>query len=82
MTDNSDDLLPSQKSVKTYVDQSITGLIDSAPITLNTLNKLSSAIANDSDFSHTVSDELNNRVDKVTGMGLSTNDYTTDEKIN
>ena len=39
---------------KTEVNQHIANLVDSAPSTLNTLNKLALAFANDKNFSTTI----------------------------
>lgn len=42
--------------------------------------EVSTAIAGKADKTY-VDEELGNKVDKVTGKGLSTNDYTTAEKL-
>ena len=68
------------KVVKSYIDTSISNLIDDAPNSLNTLQKIATAIGEDSDFINTINDELDTKVDKVNGKQLSTNDYTTIEK--
>lgn len=65
---------------KSYVDTKVAGLVNSAPETLDTLNELAAALGNDANFSTTIATQLGNKVDKVDGKGLSTNDYTTDEK--
>ena len=62
------------------VQTAIAGLVDSAPETLDTLNELAAALGDDKDFATTMSTALGNKVDKVSGMGLSTNDYTDAEK--
>ena len=41
-------------STTAYVDAQIAGLVDSAPTALNTLNELAAALADDADFSTTV----------------------------
>lgn len=47
---------------------------------LDTLAELADAIGDDPDFFNTINNELDQKVDKVSGKGLSTNDYTTEEK--
>jgi hypothetical protein len=64
-------------STKAYVDTSITNLIDGAPGTLDTLNEIAAALADQSNFSDTVvlkagstmSGNLAMGTNKVTGMG-------------
>ena len=64
-------------STKAYVDTSISNLIDGAPGTLDTLNEIAAAIADQSNFSDTVvlksgstmSGNLAMGTNKVTGMG-------------
>ena len=65
---------------KIYTDEKIASLVSSAPETLDTLNELANALGNDPNFATTVSNQIRNKVDKVSGKGLSTNDYTTTEK--
>ena len=70
-TDNTD------ASTKAYVDTSISNLIDGAPGTLDTLNEIAAAIADQSNFSDTVvlksgstmSGALAMGTNKITGMG-------------
>ena len=63
-----------------YVNNAVASIVDSAPETLNTLNELSAALGNDSNFATTVATQIGNKVDKVEGMGLSSNDFTDEEK--
>ena len=58
------------------VDSKIAALVNSAPETLDTLNELAEALGNDPNFATTIATQLGNKVDKVDGKGLSTNDYT------
>ena len=51
-------------------------MIDSAPDTLNTLNELAAALGDDPNFATTISTQIGNKVDKIDGKGLSTNDFT------
>ena len=64
-------------ATESYVDTSITNIVNSAPETLDTLNELATALGNDPNFATTVSTQIGNKVDKVKGKGLSTNDLTT-----
>ena len=67
-------------ATETYVDNKVAGLVDSAPAALDTLNELAQALGEDPNFATTITNEISKKVDKITGKGLSTNDYTTDEK--
>ena len=67
-------------ATETYVDNKVAGLVDSAPSTLDTLNELSAALGDDPNFATTVATQIGEKVDKVDGKGLSTNDFTTAEK--
>ena len=62
------------------VDSKIASLVNSAPETLDTLNELAEALGNDPNFATTIATQLGNKVDKVDGKGLSTNDYTDEDK--
>lgn len=68
------------KEIEKYTDSKIAELVDSAPETLDTLNELANALGNDPNFATTITNKLGNKVDKVTGKQLSTEDYTTWEK--
>ncbi|WP_460293801.1 hypothetical protein [Clostridium tertium] len=65
---------------KTQVDAAISaavnGLINGAPGALDTLIELASALGNDPNFAATITKSLATKVDKITGKGLSTNDFT------
>ena len=67
-------------ATESYVDNKVASLVDSAPGTLDTLNELAAALGDDPNFATTVATEIGKKVDKVTGKGLSTNDYTNAEK--
>lgn len=62
------------------VDNAVAALVSSAPQTLDTLKELADALGDDPNFATTMATQLDNKVDKETGRGLSTNDYTTAEK--
>lgn len=68
------------KEVVEYVDTSVAELVDDAPETLNTLNKLATALGDDPDFSTTVYGQIDTKVAKEDGKGLSTNDFTDEYK--
>jgi hypothetical protein len=74
--------IPSIEGLATeeYVNTRVTNLVNSAPETLDTLNELAAALGNDENFATTISTQIGNKVDKVEGMGLSSNDFTTEEK--
>lgn len=78
LTEN--DITSIQSGSNSYTDQKIADLIASSPATLDTLNELATALGNDPNFATTMTTSLGNKVDKITGKGLSTNDYTTAEK--
>lgn len=68
------------KASQSDINTAISNLVDGAPETLNTLNKLAQALGNDSNFSITIANQLSKKVDQVKGKGLSTEDFTTDLK--
>ena len=63
-----------------YVDDAFNNLIGSAPAVLDTLEELAAALGEDENFATTITNQLSNKVDKESGKGLSTNDYTTTDK--
>ena len=65
---------------KEEVIQRIQDIIGAAPEALDTLAEIAEALNNDPDFAATVTNLLSQKVDKVAGKGLSTEDYTTAEK--
>lgn len=67
-------------ATESYVNAAVSGLIDSAPDALNTLNELAAALGDDANFATTVTTQLGGKVDKVDGKELSSNDYTDAEK--
>ena len=67
-------------ATESYVNTKVADIVNSAPETLDTLNELATALGNDPNFATTMATELGKKVDKITGKGLSTNDYTTTEK--
>ena len=73
-------LIPDNIATNEYVDKKVSDLVSSAPEALDTLQELSKALGDDPNFATTIATELGNKVDKVEGKGLSTNDYTDEEK--
>ena len=65
---------------KSYVDGKVADLVNSAPETLDTLGELATAITEHKEVTDALDAAITNKVDKVAGKGLSTNDYTTAEK--
>lgn len=63
-----------------YTDSQISALVDGAPEAMNTLKELADAISENSDLMTALNSAIGGKVDKVSGKGLSTNDYTTAEK--
>ena len=65
---------------KGYTDTKISELIGGAPETLNTLKEIADAFAEDQEVLDALETAIGNKVDKVAGKGLSSNDYTDTEK--
>ena len=59
---NSATRVPTQQSIKAYVDTQVAGVVDSAPAALDTLNELAAALGDDANFSTTTSTALGNRL--------------------
>jgi len=68
MSSNSATKIPTQQSVKAYVDNEVAGLVDSAPATLDTLNELAAALNDDANFATTVTNSI------ATKVGLTGNE--------
>lgn len=69
-------------ATESYVNNKISDLVNSSPETLDTLKELADALGNDPNFATTVSNQIGNKVDKIDGKGLSTNDLTSTLKAN
>lgn len=67
---------------KDEVLQKISELINNAPNVLDTFKEIADALGNDPNFATTMTTMLAGKVDKISGKGLSTNDYTDTEKAN
>lgn len=68
------------QDAKDYTDEKISGLVDGAPEAMDTLKELADAIAANSDIMTALQSAIGGKVDKADGKGLSTEDYTTEEK--
>lgn len=62
------------------VEAKIKNIIGTAPGALDTLQELATALNNDANFATTITNLLANKVDKVSGKQLSTQDFTTELK--
>lgn len=59
-----------------FVQSALAALVASSPAALDTLNELAAALGNDPNFAATMTNALANKVDKVAGKQLSTEDFT------
>jgi hypothetical protein len=62
MASNSAVKLPSQQSVKAYVDTEVAGIVSSAPSTLDTLNELAAALGDDPNFATTTATNIGTKM--------------------
>jgi len=60
--------VPTQQSVKAYVDTEVSGLVNSAPSTLDTLKELSDALGADANFATTMTNSLATKQATITGL--------------
>lgn len=65
---------------KGYTDTKLGELINGAPEAMDTLKELADAISANSDIMTALQSAIGGKVDKVSGKGLSSNDYTSAEK--
>ena len=63
--------LPNDIATEDYVNEQVAGVVDSAPTTLNTLNKLAEAIGDNPNFASTVSEQIQNLDNKVGNLDVS-----------
>ena len=85
----------SGKAEKTYVDQQdtaklaeakgyaeklVSDLVNGAPEALDTLKELADAVTNNTELMSVLNEAIGNKVSKENGKGLSSNDYTANEK--
>ena len=81
MASNSAVKVPTQQSVKAYVDSEITGLVDSAPGALDTLNELAAALNDDASFSTTITNSLATKLNLSGGSLTGAIDVTSSSQI-
>lgn len=77
---NVEDLQTVEENATAYTDTAIANLVGTAPETLDTLQEVATAIQENETVVEALNSAIGNKVDKVEGKGLSTNDYTTAEK--
>jgi len=65
MTSNSATKVPTQQSVKAYVDAEVAGVVDSAPAALDTLNELAAALGDDANFATTTATALGQKLENL-----------------
>lgn len=75
-----DDTNDTQIATTAYVKKLILNLVNGAPETLDTLKEIADALGENDDAVQALNAAIGNKVDKVLGKGLSTNDFTTAEK--
>jgi len=68
MSSDSATKVPTQQSVKAYVDTEVSGLVNSAPSTLDTLKELSDALGADANFATTMTSSLATKQATITGL--------------
>lgn len=78
--DAAGDISQALTDANSYTDTKLSELVNGAPEAMDTLKELADAIASNSDVMSALQSSIGNKVDKVSGKGLSTNDYTTAEK--
>lgn len=70
----------SMKADVVYVDNKISDLIDLAPAQLDTFKEIADKLVTDEGVVSALTTVVSNKVDKVPGKGLSTEDFSTAEK--
>ena len=69
--------LPTSEGVDTKISTAISGLIGGAPETYDTLKEIADYIGTHQEAADALNAAIGNKVDKVEGKGLSTEDFTT-----
>ena len=75
MASNSATKVPSQQSVKAYVDAEVAGIVDAAPGALNTLNELAAALGDDANFSTTITNQIAAKLDSAQTIAIIDSAY-------
>ena len=68
------------KTIVDYIQEKINALINGAPGTFDTLKEIADWIATHEDVAEALNAAIGNKVDKEDGKGLSSNDYTDEDK--
>ena len=68
MATNSATHLATQQSIKAYVDTEVSGLVDSAPAALNTLNELAAALGDDANYATTTATTIGLKLAKASNL--------------
>lgn len=68
--------LDTEKADFSYVDTTVSNLVDSAPAALDTLNELSAALGDDDNFATTISNQIGTKADKSVTINDKTSSYT------
>lgn len=68
MASNSATKVPTQQSVKAYVDSGIAAVVDSAPAALDTLNELAAALGDDENFATTTATAIGTKLTKADNL--------------
>jgi hypothetical protein len=66
----------SSYATQTYVDTAVSGVVDSAPDTLNTLNELAAALGDDANFATTTATNIGTKLAKSSNLSDLTNAAT------
>lgn len=77
---NKYDIFTTVENVNDIVDKKVAKLVNSAPETLDTLGELAQVLKENNTVVEALNSSITNKVDKVEGKQLSTNDYTNEEK--
>lgn len=75
-----DIFIPDTIARKNEVNAAVANLVNSAPETLDTLGELATALQENNEVIDALNSAIGNKVDKIDGKGLSTNDFTNEEK--
>lgn len=78
--DISGDITGALSQAKGYTDEKIDSLVNGAPEAMDTLAELAEAIASNKEVMDALNAAIGNKVSKVDGKDLSSNDYTDAEK--
>ena len=80
MADASGSAAAAETSAKSYTDEKIALLMNNSSEAVDSIMELASAMSTNKDAITALNTLAGTKVDKVSGKGLSTNDYTTEEK--